>query len=125
MSHSQRNQGALIEGRIQRNQLKVWKRQSPKLQQILGQTRGILGLVGLGALPLESHTLADLDLTLRQQIANLGATYLVPRPAASKVLALAQQEWPDSYVGDPLPPTEMFGVMVTLVPLYIVERERP
>jgi hypothetical protein len=39
-------------------------------------------------------------------------------------MALVQQEWPDSYEGNPLTPIEVFGVMVTLVPIFVIEREK-
>jgi hypothetical protein len=130
MSHKKRNeiktsvQARLVtegprKARVE-EQVPIYRKQaSPLLQEVLAQNRGILGLMGLGALDLNPHTLTDLDLQLRMRIADLGATYLVPENVAKQALRLAQDQWPASYLGNAKVPMVVFGHGVQLIPLYI------
>jgi hypothetical protein len=121
MSHSQRK--ATLEGVarvVTKRNPKVVRRTDPLLSQLSTQSREILGIIGLGAVGLDNHSLADLELKLKTVLNETGATYLVPTTMADAVVGIAQQRHPDSVVmRDTIVSVTVFGKLVKLTPISV------
>lgn len=91
MSHSTRQAkvGALVTAA---GKPKVRKAQSPMSQQVLAQSRGILGLIGLGMLSTDPYQLTSLELELKAFLTSTQAAYLVLDSQVPQAIALAGQD---------------------------------